>query len=77
MPWLGGRDLMRNSLNDDMRLVGRQVMVSGVGCSVAGTLHSSGNHGVVLEVNGKMRTFSGFASVRPLASTSGADDSVV
>lgn len=55
---------MRNSINDEIRLVGREVLVTADGCSVSGTLHSSGNHGVVLEVNGIKRTFSGFASVR-------------
>lgn len=62
----GERDDMRASINDDMRLVGQQVRVSAGGCSVSGILQSSGNHGVVLDVNGTKRSFSGFVSVRPM-----------
>lgn len=56
---------MKSSMNDEMRLIGCEVVVTTNGCSVVGTLLSSGNHGVVLEVNGSKRTFSGFATVRP------------
>lgn len=62
---------MRASMNDDRRLVGQHVRVSADGCSASGILLSSGNHGVVLDVNGKKRTFSGFASVHPVEFESG------
>ena len=55
---------MKSSMNDEMRLIGREVIVTVNGCSFAGTMLSSGNHGVVLDVKGTKRTFSGFATVR-------------
>jgi len=57
---------MRYSMNDERRLIGRQVTVNVNGARVSGTLCSSGNHGVVLDINGSKRTFSGLASVRPV-----------
>ncbi len=60
---------MRYSMNDERRLVGREVTVSVNGASVSGRLCSSGNHGVVLDVNGTKRTFSGLISMRPVPST--------
>ena len=56
---------MRSSINEPIRLVGTPVTISVNGSTISGTLISSGNHGVVLEVDGVNRTFSGHVSVRP------------
>lgn len=62
---------MRYAMNDERRLVGREVTISVNGATVSGRLCSLGNHGVVLDVNGTKRTFSGLISMRPAATTAG------
>lgn len=51
-------------MNHERRMVGREVTVCENGTSFSGVLVSTGNHGVVLEIDGQRRSFSGFATIR-------------
>lgn len=56
---------MRSSINEMRNWVGHEVTVKVNGSSASGVLCSSGNHGVVLDINGSKRTFSGFVAIHP------------